>query len=313
MKMKKISIPKPLSGIITPMVTPLLKDNSLDVESLNKLIEHLILGGVNGVFILGTTGESTSLIYSLREELIRMTCQKVSGKIPVLVGVSDTAPQESIRLAEVAHEAGAAAVVATPPYYYGLGQPELIQYFLKLADNLPLPLFLYNMPSHTKIMIDLETVKQLSEHPNIIGLKDSSANAVYFNSLLYAFKSYPEFSLLVGPEEILASSVLMGANGGVSGGSNMFPKLYVALYQAAKANDLERVLFLQDQVMEISSKVYSLGNFGSSYLKGLKASLSLLGICKSHLASPLESFNEKEIQQISKILANINPSEIKSF
>lgn len=275
------------------MVSPLLDNNRLDIEGLERLIEHIIQGKVHGIFILGTTGEAPSLSYSLRRELIKRTCQQVNDRIPVMVGITDSAPAESIALAKISAEMGATAVVAAPPYYFGLDQTELADYYQQLADQLPLPLYLYNMPSHTKINIDLTTVEILSRHTNIIGLKDSSANASYLNSVLHALKSDPTFSVLVGPEEMMASSVLMGAHGGVNGGANLFPALYVALYQAAVARDAATVAELQGKVMEISKRIYGVGKNGSSYLQGLKAALSVLGICNDFLASPLRNFKEK--------------------
>lgn len=295
------------SGIIPPMVTPLLSDNlTLDVEGVKHLVEHLVSGGVHGIFILGTTGESTSLSYKTREQLIVESCKAVNGRVPVFVGITDTSIEESVHLALVAQNAGAAAVVAAPPYYYGLGQEELYKYYWSLADQVNLPLFLYNMPSHTKINIDVKTVVRLSEHPNIIGLKDSSANAVYFQSLCYLLKT--NFSLLVGPEEITAETVLMGGNGGVNGGANLFPKLYVALYNAAIAKDFARIEELQDLVMEISTRIYTVGSYGSSYLKGLKGALSALGIVNGNIAPPFTTFDEKEM---TKVIANIKDIEIK--
>jgi 4-hydroxy-tetrahydrodipicolinate synthase len=293
------------SGIIPPMVTPLLSDNlTLDIKGVQHLVEHLISGGVHGIFILGTTGESTSLSYKTREQLIIESCKAVNGRVPVFVGITDTSIEESIHLALIAERAGAAAVVAAPPYYYGLGQEELYKYYWRLADQLTLPLFLYNMPSHTKINIDAKTVVRLSEHPNIIGLKDSSANAVYFQSLCYLLKT--NFSLLVGPEEITAETVLMGGNGGVNGGANLFPKLYVALYNAAVAKDFARMEELQNLVMEISTKIYTVGSYGSSYLKGLKGALSALGIINGNIAPPFTTFDEKEM---TKVISNIKEIE----
>lgn len=295
------------SGIIPPMVTPLLSDNlSLDLEGVQHLVEHLVSGGVHGIFILGTTGESTSLCYKTREQLIIESCKAVNGRVPVFVGITDTSIEESVHLALIAKNAGAAAVVAAPPYYYGLGQEELYKYYWSLADQVNLPLFLYNMPSHTKINIDVKTVVRLSEHANIIGLKDSSANAVYFQSLCYLLKT--NFSLLVGPEEITAETVLMGGNGGVNGGANLFPKLYVALYNAALAKDFARIEELQDLVMEISTRIYTVGSYGSSYLKGLKGALSALGIVNGNIAPPFTTFDEKEM---TKVIANIKDIEIK--
>ena len=295
------------SGIIPPMVTPLLSDNlSLDLDGVKHLVEHLVSGGVHGIFILGTTGESTSLSYKTREQLIVESCKAVNGRVPVFVGITDTSIEESVHLALIAQKAGAAAVVAAPPYYYGLGQEELYKYYWSLADQVSLPLFLYNMPSHTKINIDTKTVVRLAEHQNIVGLKDSSANAVYFQSLCYLLKT--NFSLLVGPEEITAETVLMGGNGGVNGGANLFPKLYVALYNAALAKDFARIEELQDLVMEISTRIYTVGSYGSSYLKGLKGALSALRIVNGNIAPPFTTFDEKEM---TKVIANIKDIEIK--
>lgn len=290
-----------VGGIIPPMVTPLLSDNlSLDIKSVNKLLEHLIDGGVHGVFILGTTGESTSLSYQTRKLLITESCRIVDGRIPVFVGITDTSIEESINLANIAKESGASYLVAAPPYYYGLGQEELFKYYWKLADSLSLPLFLYNMPSHTKINIDPKTVVRLAEHPNIIGLKDSSANTVYFQNLCFLTKHKPSFSLIVGPEEITAETILMGGKGGVNGGANMFPKLYVAMYNAAKERDLAKIEALQPLVMDITTSLYTLGSYGSSYLKGLKGAVAALGIIQHYIAPPFSCFDEKEMNEVIK-------------
>lgn len=287
------------------MITPLLNEDELDFKGLERLVNHLVEGGVHGIFILGTTGESTSLPYPIRHRLIEETCNLVKKRIPILVGITDTAVSESLRLAQTAKYSGASALVAAPPYYFNLGQPELIEYYEYLADRLPLPLFLYNMPSHTKINIEPETVKKLAQHENIIGLKDSSGNTAYFNKLLFHMKDDPDFSLFVGPEEIMAETVLLGGNGGVNGGANMFPKLYVDLYNAAAAGDLHKVRELHSLVMNISAGLYSLGQFGSSYLKGLKCALNLLGICNDYMSSPLHMFRKEEKNRLAINLKEI--------
>lgn len=292
-------------GIIPPMITPLLEEDQIDILGLERLLDHMISGGIHGIFILGTTGESTSLSYRLRHELVRLTCKMVNGRLPVLVGITDTAATESIRLANTAKEEGAAAVVAAPPYYFNLGQPELIEYYEYLIRKLPLPLFLYNMPSHTKIIIEPNTVKTLSNYKEIIGLKDSSANNAYFNNLVHKMKDQPDFSLFVGPEEIMAETVLLGADGGVNGGANMFPKLYTKLYEAAKTGDISRVKELHSVVMQISSQLYSLGHYGSSYLKGIKGALSLMGICSDYMASPLHRFRAEDREKLAFNLQRI--------
>ena len=295
----------PLSGIIPPLVTPLLDDDVLDVEGLNRLIEHLIAGGVHALFVLGTTGEAQSLSYKLRVEMIKNTCRITKGRLPVLVCISDTSIVESVNLARIAADNGADAVVSAPPYYFAAGQPELIEFYENLTPQLPLPLFLYNMPTHTKVNFAPATIQRIAEDPRVIGFKDSSANAVYFQSVMYALKERQDFSMLVGPEEIMAESVLLGAHVGVNGGANMFPELYVELYNAAKNTNLEELKRLQEKVMQISATIYTVGQHGSSYLKGLKCALNLLGICSDYVAAPFHKFEQREREKIWKALQKL--------
>ena len=301
----ELKLPKPFRGIVPPMVTPLLNDDTLDEIGLERLINHMISGGVHGLFVLGTTGEGTSLSYRVRRELIDLTCKMVGGRIPVMAGITDAAPEESISLAKTAAKAGVQAVVAAPPYYFSMSQDELFNYYWSLADRLPLPLYLYNMPSHTKVNIAPETVKKLSAHPGIIGLKDSSANAVYLNVVCSLLKEEKAFALLVGPEEMMASAVLMGVHGGVNGGANMFPRLYVDLYDAVVAKDFELIFKLQEIVMEVSNKLYGVGDSPSSYLQGLKTALAQLGICNDHIAYPLSGFSKEQKEIIKKNLRGL--------
>src|SRR6185295_6273372 len=149
-RMNSTPFPRALRGIIPPLPTPLHSRDALDVAGLERLIEHLHAGGVAGLFILGTTGEAPSLSYRLRRELIERTCKQVAGRVPVLVGITDTAFVEAVQLSQFASEAGAKALVLAPPYYFPNSQPELLEYVQHLAPDLPLPLFLYNMPTHTK-------------------------------------------------------------------------------------------------------------------------------------------------------------------
>ena len=294
----------PLCGIIPPLVTPLVNNDTLDVESLERLIEHLIAGGVHGLFILGTTGEEQSLSYALRKQMIIRSARINRGRLPLLVCITDTSIEESIHLAQVAAEQGADGVVSAPPYYFAPGQPELAQFYEELVPQLPLPVYLYNMPSHVKVNFSPDTVRRIARNPQVVGFKDSSANAVYFQSVLYKMRERPDFAMLVGPEEITGECVLLGAHGGINGGANMFPELYVSMYNAAKAGDLQRIVQLQQLIMQISTTIYTVGKHGSSYLKGLKCALSLLGIINDDfVASPFYKFDPPERDRIRQALA----------
>ena len=299
-----------LRGIIPPMITPLIDTNTLDEKGIQHLITSMIAGGVNGIFILGTTGEAQHLSFNIKKKLIRKTTAFIDRQVPLLVGITDTSFNESLTLAQIAAENKATALVAAPPYYFSLGQPELIEYYLALADLSPLPLYLYNIPVHTKTMLELDTVKVLAQHTNIIGLKDSSGNGTYFCKLLHLFHDNPDFGLYVGPEEMMASMVLMGAHGGISGGANVYPGIFVELYRAAVAKNISKTIELQNLMITISKELYSIGRFGSGYIKSIKTALSLKGICSDKLAQPFNHFLEPEkekvkiaIEKLDKILS----------
>lgn len=289
---------KKIKGIIPPMVTPLLDNETIDREGAARLVEHMIGGGVHALFLLGTTGESQSISLRLRYEFVEIVCKMVAGRVPVLVAVTETSLEEALRLARHAADCGAEGVVAAAPYYFAPSQNDMVNWFTALADASPLPVYLYNMPSHVKVFMEAHTVAKLAEHPNIAGLKDSSANMTYFRTLhhLLADKG---FSLYVGPEELTAECMIMGADGGVNGGANMFPELYVQIYDAACALDMPKVLELQKRIMQISDTIY---NVGGSYLRSLKCALNLLGLCSDYVALPYDRHDAEHRAQVRKAL-----------
>jgi 4-hydroxy-tetrahydrodipicolinate synthase len=290
------------------MITPLVDSQQIDLPGLERLVERILSAPVSGLFAVGTTGEGPSLSHDLRHQFVELVCDQVAGRVPVFVGISDTSFDESVELAGEAYAAGAAAVVATPPYYLPMSQPELMRYMFRLADVCYLPLVLYNMPSCTKVSFEAETVQRLSEHPIIIGLKDSSGDLDYFQRVAKRLKDRPHFSLLVGPEELLREAVRRGAHGGVNGGANLFPRLYVNLYQAAVAGQDDEAARLQELVMQISRTIYSVGKEPSRIIKGIKSALHCLGVCEDYVAEPFERFQDAERQQIDQHLQALLPA-----
>ncbi len=226
---------------------------------MERLIEHVLSGGVHGLFILGTNGEAPSLDHNLRKELIQRTCRQVRDRVPVLVGITGPAIVEAKEMSRLAANYGASSVVLAPPYYFPNSQTELVEYIERLAPALPLPLVLYNMPTHTKTMFELDSLQRLMEVENIIGFKDSSGNMLYYHQVLSSLSIRPDWSVLMGPEELLGEAVLFGGHGGVCGGANLCPQLYVDLYEAARWQNIERVLDLHRRVMRISSTIYRVG------------------------------------------------------
>jgi len=288
-------------GIIPPLVTPLRDRDELDDEGLQRLVEHVIAGGVHGIFILGTTGEAPSLSYRLRRELVTRVCGLVSGKVPVLVGITDTSFVESVQLAQHAATAGATAGVLSTPYYFPAGQTELTGYVQNLVAQLPLPLVLYNMPSMTKVWFELETLRKLADIDGIVGIKDSSGDMEYFGSLMSLRELRPDWSIMMGPEAKLPEAIAMGGDGGVTGGANVFPTLFVQCYQAAVADDKQRLQELSQTINDLQ-RIYDIGKYASRHIKATKCALSLLGICDDFLAEPFDRFHAPERERVREIL-----------
>lgn len=294
---------KKINGIIAPMVTPLLGYDTIDTEGTHRLVEHLVAGGVSALFVLGTTGEGPSLSHALRRKFIRTVSDSLDGRLPMLVAVSDTSMAESLSLAHEAENCGAMAVAATPPYYFSGNISELVCYYKALADRLPLPLFLYNIPSRVKVSISVAAIRELSSHPNIVGVKDSSADMTYFSSLLLNFRG-KDFPVYMGPEEQTAAAVLLGADGAVNGGANLYPELFVSLFKAAASGKIGEVRRLQDKLMFLSDSLYHLlPDSDGSFIAAIKCALHLKGICSSCLAYPFRPIGGNLERKVSDVLA----------
>ena len=291
-------------GIIPPLVTPLLDRDRLDRDGTKKLLEHVIGGGVHGIFILGTTGEAPSLSYRLRREFIQLVCSEVRQAIPVLVGVTDTSMVESLDLSKVARDAGADAAVLTTPYYFPAGQTELIQYVESFLADSPLPLMLYNMPSMTKVWFEIDTITKLASCTEIIGMKDSSGDLDYFQKLLKLKEIRPDWSIMIGPEHLTSRAISLGGDGGVNGGANIFPELFVAMYQAAVDSDQDRLEVLNQRIEKLQ-QIYCVGKYASRFIKATKSALSILDLCSDQLAPPFNRFLEPERRAVESIIRRI--------
>ncbi|WP_446741722.1 dihydrodipicolinate synthase family protein [Silvibacterium acidisoli] len=274
-----MQLARPLRGIIPPLVTPLSGPDTLDVAGLERLIDHQIRGGVHGIFVLGTTGEGPALAYETRRELIRRVVKHVDGRVAVLVGVTDTAYSETRKLARYAAEEGADAVVVAPPYYFYSSQQDLLEMVRQLAKDSDLPIFLYNMPSMTKMWFEPETVLEAAKIDKVYGLKDSSGDLDYLARVVELMHDRTDFTILIGPEELLRDGMKLGAHGGVNGGANVLPQLYVDLYSACAKGEDELSEKLHRQVLDFGNAVYDPADKEYRHIRGLKSGLSVMGIC----------------------------------
>lgn len=282
-----------LRGIVPPVVTPLRSQTELDVPGLARLVDHLVDGGVAGLFILGTTGEGPAISVKLRYELVEQTANALRGRRPLLVGVSDTSLEESVRLAEHAAKCGAYAVVATPTYYFPRIEREHVRYFHLLADRSPLPVFVYNMPACVGVKLSVEAVQKCTPHKNIIGLKDSGGDLAMFRQFLTLREQRPDWSFLIGPEHLLADAVLAGGDGGVHAGANLCPELFVNWFHAADSGDHAEVARLRDIVHQLG-RIYEVGGDFLSVARGIKCALSIREICSDVMAEPSTAYDDEQ-------------------
>lgn len=286
------------------MATPLAARDRLDVPGLEKLIEHILAAGVHGLFILGTTGEGPALSYKLRAELMTRVCQQVAARVPVLVAITDPAYVEALNMAETAARAGAAAAVMAPPFYYPFSQDDLLRMYESLARESALPLYLYNQPALTKVKIDPATVVRAVEIPNVLGVKDSSGQIAYLQEVVARVAHRPNFSVLVGPEHLLAQALQCGAHGGVPGGANLFPALPVELYRAFIDGRQDDVQAAQASLIAAGAPIWD-GDTASSRLRRLKCALSLLGLCSELPAWPWDPSPARERQRLEDHLRKL--------
>lgn len=293
------------SGVIPPVVTPMVSAEELDAAAVDRIVEHLIDGGVAGLFLLGTTGEGPSLMYQMRYEMTEQVCRKAAGRVHVLICVTDSSLGESLALAEHAAENGATAIVAAAPYYYDVGQEALYQWFRELADRSPLPLMLYNMPSCVGVNLELETVIRLSDHDNIVGIKDSSGDLPAFQKMSARFRGREDFVTFMGPEELLNEAVEAGGSGGVCGGGNLLPHVYSQLYAASVAGDQQKAAELRHIIDRVFQVVYRDPSGRMNLIPALKFALQECGVCSSLTAPPLLAVSPEHAAQIRQHLPQL--------
>ena len=283
-----------MRGVVPPLLTPIhsvarVADEAVDVASLRRLARYVLDAGCHGLFVQGSSGEFITLPPEQRRTSISAAVEEAAGSVPVLAGIAAASLAEAVANAEMAAECGADAAVATTPYYFTYSQGELIQYFTRLADSIPLPLVIYNIPQRTGNPLRPDTIVALADHPHIIGLKDTSENLMAMTRMIAALRGRDDFALFTGTETLLAPSILLGAHGGVLGAANIAPHLSVKLYNAALAGDLPRVRELQDQ-MEDVFRVFLTYSYGEpsigAGLGGLKLAASLLGFGDARMCFP---------------------------
>jgi len=289
-----------LRGLIVPLITPICSDESLDEAGLEQVVEYVIAGGVDGIFVLGSSGEFPGLNDATRERLVQAVCEQVKGRVPVLAGIADAGTRRTIQRGKRVAQLGADAIAVTAPYYYIHAQEELVAHFTAIARAVDAPAVLYNIPQMVKVSIEPETVCRLVEVPGIVGLKDSAGDMAKFQAFLDLRVGHQDFAVCQGTEAMAAISLVRGADGVVLGLANIAPRLCRDLCDAAQSGHLSEAWALQKRLMQLSS-IYA----HESWLAGLKAAASELGLCGPTVTAPFKPLAEAQLGRVRETLVEL--------
>jgi dihydrodipicolinate synthase/N-acetylneuraminate lyase len=275
-------------GIVCPLVTPLTADDDLDEPVFRSLIEALV-PDLDGLFVLGSSGELTWLRDDVALKAARAAVDQVAGRIPVYVGIGDTGLSRTLARADRLADVGADYLVLAAPFYYPVAsESRMVDYFETIAERASAPLILYNIPQNTHLPLAPSTVETLARHPRIVGIKDSAGDWFVFERFL-ALRS-EGFSVMQGREQLAAISLWSGADGLISGMANFAPRLLQAI--AATVRDerpRSEILALQATVGELASV------FDQAYwLAGLKCTLQTLGWNVGEPGRPIPPYTPTE-------------------
>src|SRR5437762_2499742 len=227
-----------LQGIFTPNIVPLDARGQINEAEFRRYIDWLIAGGVHGLYPNGSTGEFTRFTVEERRRIIKIICEQVGGRVPVLAGAAEANVKETIAACELYHTYGARAVAIVSPFYYKLSPESVYAYFREIALHSPIDVTLYNIPMFAS-PIDVPTITRLSEFDRVIGIKDSSGDVAFMCRMMQAVKPHrPDFIFLTGWDVVLMPMLVMGVDGGTNATSGIVPELTRRLYDLTIAGRL---------------------------------------------------------------------------
>lgn len=237
-------------GVVVPMVTPITKNNEIDIDAVKRIINNFAQYNVSAL-IMGTTGEGNSVSVESGVKMIKAASEAAAGRITIYAGLAGNCISEQYDAAVKFIEAGADVIAATLPCYYSLTPKQMYEYYKNLADTLTAPLMLYNITITTHMSIPLDVIEKLSHHPNIVGLKDSENNIQRMEEALTLFSDREDFAYFCGCAANSAKALSLGADGIVPSVGNYLPKIYNDLFEAGISGNTEIANDLQAKTIEI--------------------------------------------------------------
>lgn len=271
-------------GSLTALITP-FKDGALDEDAYQRFVEFQIDSGTHGLVPVGTTGESPTLSHEEHHRVVELCIEAAGGRVPVMAGCGSNSTSEAVELIKHAHKAGANGALVVTPYYNKPTQEGLYQHFKAVSEAADLPVFIYNIPGRSVVNMSVETMSRLFELPNIVGVKDATADLSRVSQQRAALG--PDFTQLSGEDATALGFNAHGGHGCISVTSNIAPALCAEFQNACMAGDYTKALALQDKLMPLHDCLFIESNPGP-----VKYAASRLGLCGPDVRLPLVAITD---------------------
>ncbi len=288
-----------LKGIISPILTPMHEDESINVEELRNEVERMISNGIHGIFPFGTNGEGYILSAEEKKTVLEVVVDQTAGRVPIYAGTGAISTKETIAQSKMAQEAGADVLSIIAPSFAAASQEEIYTHYKTVAESVDMPIVLYNIPARTGNAIAPATVARLAQIENIIGAKDSSGNFSNILGYIEAGKSKTngKFYTLSGNDQLIIWTLLAGGTGGIAGCANVYPQTMSSIYD----------LFVEGKIEEAKTANGSIQNFRDCFKYGnpntiVKTAAGLLGNPVGKCRAPFNQIPEAGIAALQQVL-----------
>lgn len=284
-----------LEGILTPNMVPLTDDGRINEPELRRIVDWLVDCGISGLYPNGSTGEFTRFSFEERQEITRIVTQQVAGRAHVLAGAAEANVKLTLAAAGHAKELGADAVAIVPPSYYKLSQDGVYAWFTEIARESPIRLTLYNIPQFTNDLSNDTILRLAEENPNIIGIKDSSRDLPRFLNMMNEVRRVrPDFTFLLGCEEMILPALMMGCDGGTLATSGVVPEVLMQLYQLARQGRYEQARAIQYKLLDLIKVLI----FGADFPEAVRQAVGLRGFSMGRGRQPLSVPQAFELERV---------------
>ncbi len=287
--------------ILTPVVTAFTKDREIDIPANQAIYEFLIRGGVDGIVVLGSTGEFPHMTMDQKKSLAKAAAETIGNRCRLILGIGSACLSESVEFAKYAEGLGIREVMAVSPYYFELDQQMIEDYYTELAGKISQDIIIYNFPGRTPHNIAPETIYRLAAKcPNIIGVKDTVDSVTHTRQIIRKLRpEFPDFQIYCGTDEHFSFNVMSGGNGNIGGISNFAPEVGAAMVQALKDRDYEKVEKYQREI-EALSEIYTVAD---PFFVGVKAAMKLRGVPMDTVSTvPFADVTDEQTANIGSIL-----------